>query len=352
MHERTRMSRRRAGGRQRWTRPVAWSVVGLTAACAVGSGWQTIAARRDELRFPPPGRMVDADGVRMHLDVQGDHHGKPTIVLDAGLGSFSPNWHWVQHALAHDLRVVAYDRAGLGWSEPSPAPRDAGTMAAELRTALHTAGITGPYVLAGHSFGGLVIRAFADLYRPETAGLVLVDASHPDQWARWPVPHADRIQLISLRVMATAARVGLLRVLDLFGAVSTGLPDQQVAELNARFALPRTLVTEAAQMQAWERSTRPLLDRAAPLGDLPLAVIGVGVQPLGATTLDALQMELPGLSTNSARRVIAAATHESLIAERENAIQVANAIRAVVDAADGERVETTWAAREDREPVG
>ena len=290
--------------------------------------------------------MVDIGGLRLHLDVRGHDHGKPTVVLEAGLGSFSPNWHWVQLALADELRVVSYDRAGLGWSDPSPEPRDAHTMAVELHTALHLAGITGPYVLAGHSFGGLVVRAFADAYRPEMAGLVLVDASHPDQWARWPVPFAHRLQVLSLTVMAALARVGFFRVANPFGAVSAGLPEQQVAELSARFAVPQTSAVEAEQMREWERTTRPLLHRAAPLGDLPLAVIGVGVQPMGAATLDALQEELPGLSTNSARHVIADSTHEALIAERRNAARVAEAILAVVDAADGERVESAWSARE------
>lgn len=350
MHGNTRMTGR-PGGPHRGRRLLAWTAIGLEVACAAAYVGQMAAARRDERRFPPPGRMVDVGGFRMHLDVSGKDPGRPTVVLEAGLGSFSPNWYWVQQSLADDLRVVAYDRAGLGWSDPSPASRDAATMAAELHTALHAAGIDGPYVLAGHSFGGLVVRAFADLYRPETAGLVLVDASHPDQWARWPVPYAHRIQLISLRVSAAAARLGLPRVFDLFGAVSAGLPTQQVAELNARFALPRTSDTEAAQMQAWEQFTRPFLHRAAPLGDLPLAVIGVGVQPLGSETLTALQEELPGLSKNSARRVIADATHESLIADRGHAAHVANAIRAVVDASAGERVETVWAAR-DPQPAG
>lgn len=336
-----------SGVRHLGRRLMPWAAAGIAAACAAGYAWQSAAARSDERRFPPPGRMVDVGGFRLHLDVHGDNPDMPTVVLDAGLGSFSPNWYWVQQALADHVRVVAYDRAGLGWSDPSPAPRDAGTMAAELHTALHAIDIPGPYVLAGHSFGGLVVRAFADRYRPETAGLVLVDASHPDQWARWPVPYADRIQLISLRVSAVAARLGLFRLLDLFGAVSAGLPDRQVAELKAHFALPRTSVTEAAQMRAWEPMTRPLLHRAGPLGDLPLAVIGVGVQPLGAETLDALQEELPSLSANSARRVIADATHEALIADREHANRVAEAILAVVDAAvEDERVETTWASRE------
>lgn len=345
MRESMRTTSRR-GGLPTLLRVIGGSALVLALVCATGVGIQLIAARRNQRRFPPPGRMVDGGGFSMHLDVRGEHRGAATVVLEAGLGSFSPNWHWVQRELAQHLQVVAYDRAGLGWSEASRAPRDAGTMADELFSALREAGIDGPYVLAGHSFGGLVVRAFADLHRHETAGLVLVDASHPDQWARWPVPRADLIQLASLRIMAVAARVGLLRIGNPFNAVSDGLPDRQVAELNAHFALPRTSSTEAAQMRAWERVTRPFLHDAAPLGDLPLAVMGVGVQPMGAATLDALQEELPWLSTNSARRVVAGATHESLIAHREHAARVADAIRAVVDAADGGRVDSAWAARE------
>ena len=336
---------RRPGWMHGRQRVLGWFALGVTGLCAVGSGCQVVAAQRDRRRFPPPGRMVDVGGFRLHMDVRGDDRGAPTVVLEAGLGSFSPNWHWAHTELAKTLRVVAYDRAGLGWSDPSPAPRDAESMATELHAALHRADIGGPYVLAGHSFGGLVVRAFADRYPTETAGLVLVDASHPDQWARWPVRHADRMLEISQRVTAAAARVGLLRVVDLSAAVSAGLPARQAAELRARTALPTTSVTEAVQMKAWAQNRRHLHE-AQPLADLPLAVIGVGVQPFGGPTLTALQDELPGLSTNSARRIIAAATHESLVANRVHATPVTDAIRAVVDAAAGGRVETAWTARE------
>lgn len=337
----------RRGGRARSAWP-GWLGVGVLAAGAAAIVGERLAERREAIALPPPGRMVDVGGVRLHLDVSGEQRGRPTVILDAGLGSFSPNWHWVQRELADHVRVVAYDRAGLGWSDPGPAPRDAATMATELHTALHGARITGPYVLAGHSFGGLVVRAFGDLYPDETSGLVLVDASHPDQWARWPVPFVHRIQEASLHVMAALARFGLLRVANPFGAVSAGLPERQVAELHARFVVPQTAVTEAAQMREWERTTRPFLHRAAPLGGLPLAVIGVGVQPLGAETLDALQEELPGLSANGARRVIRGATHESLIGDPANAAEVADAILAVIDAADGRSVESAWAERAGR----
>ena len=144
------------------------------------------------------------------------HSGGPTVVLEAGMGSFSPNWYWVQEELAPTVRSVAYDRAGLGWSRRSRRPRDAQTIATELRDALREAAIEPPYVLAGHSFGGLPVRAFADLYPELTAGLVLVDASHPDQWVRWPTPHADKILEVSQRIFGWLGWLGVLRALEPF----------------------------------------------------------------------------------------------------------------------------------------
>jgi pimeloyl-ACP methyl ester carboxylesterase len=187
--------------------------------------------------------------------------------------------------------------------------------------------VAGPYVLAGHSFGGLPVRAFAQLYPAETAGLVLVDASNPDQWLRWPVRHADTMIATSQRVTAALARIGLLRVVDLSRTISAGLPDRPVAELRARSALPAASAVEAEQMAAWPTSRAQLV---SDLGTLPLVVLGVTEQPRGAETLTALQAELPGLSTRSVRRVVDGATHESLVAHREHALAVAAAIRAVV----------------------
>ncbi|HEY6809797.1 MAG TPA: alpha/beta fold hydrolase, partial [Propionibacteriaceae bacterium] len=115
------------------------------------------------------------------------------------------------------------------------------TIAVELRDALREAGLDPPYVLAGHSFGGLPVRAFADLYPALTAGLVLVDASHPDQWVRWPTPHADKIIEASQRVFSWLGWLGVLRALNLSRGISAGLPKWQVAELRAgaAFARPR-----------------------------------------------------------------------------------------------------------------
>lgn len=304
----------------------------LAAVASAGAVYQSVATRRDARRFPPPGRLVDVGGHRLHLVVRGPATGGPTVVLDAGMGSFSANWHRVQGELATTLRVVAYDRAGLGWSDRGPRPRDPRALAVELRTALRAAGLPGPFVLAGHSYGWLPVRAFAELYRDEIAGLVAVDGSHPDQWARWPTPHADRILAASNRVTAVLARFGLLRLLDLSAAVSAGLPRRQVDELRARTALPRTSAVEAEQLDGWPAG-RAMIRAARPLGDLPLIVLGVTEQPFGAATLDALQADLAAGSTTATRRVVAGATHESLVSDRGHAAAVADAIRTVVDTA-------------------
>ena len=247
------------------------------------------------------------------------------------MGSFSPNWYWVQRELA-DIRTVAYDRPGLGWSEATRRPRDAKTIAEDLREALTAAGIEPPYVLAGHSFGGLPVRAFADIYPEHTVGLILVDASHPDQWVRWPVPHADRILAISQRVLGVLAWFGVLRALDPSRAISNGLPAEQAAQLRAASALPQCAATEAAQTRAWAES-RIQLNEANPLSEIPLTVLSVTDQPVGGELLTALQRELAELTENARFEVVEGATHESLISKHEHSRAVSAAIRAVVQAA-------------------
>jgi pimeloyl-ACP methyl ester carboxylesterase len=311
-----------------------WRRAALLAGAAMGSAAtvQQVLTVRDRRRYPAPGLLVHVDGRRIHLQVRGADSAGPTVVLEAGMGSFSPNWYWVQEELAPVVRSVSYDRAGLGWSRRSRRPRDAQTIAMELRDALREAAIEPPYVLAGHSFGGLPVRAFADLYPELTAGLVLVDASHPDQWVRWPTPHADQILKVSQRIFGWLGWLGVLRALNLSRGITAGLPARQAAELRAGAALPGFAATEAAQMRSWSVS-REQLNAAGPLGDLPLAVLGVSEQPLGGELLTALQRELAELTRDSSFEVVQGASHESLISNREHARVVARTIQAVVQAA-------------------
>jgi pimeloyl-ACP methyl ester carboxylesterase len=319
-----------------------WGSAALLVAAVTGSAAavQQVLTVRDRQRYPAPGLLVHVNGHQMHLQVRGPDSGGPIVVLEAGMGSFSPNWYWVQQELAPTIRCVAYDRAGLGWSRRSRRPRDAQTIAVELRDALREAGLDPPYVLAGHSFGGLPVRAFADLYPDLTAGLVLVDASHPDQWVRWPTAGADRILEVSQRVFSWLGWLGLLRALNISHGISAGLPARQVAELRAGAALPGFAATEAAQMRCWSLS-REQLNAAAPLDELPLAVRAVSEQPVGGELLTALQHELAGLTATATFEVVQGASHESLISDHEHARVVARTIQAVVQAArDRERGRT------------
>jgi pimeloyl-ACP methyl ester carboxylesterase len=311
-----------------------WRRAALLAAAAMGSAAavQQVLTVRDRRRYPAPGLLVYVDGRQVHLQVRGADSAGPTVVLEAGMGSFSPNWYWVQEDLAQVVRNVSYDRAGLGWSRRSRRPRDAQTIAMELRDALREAAIEPPYVLAGHSFGGLPVRAFADLYPELTAGLVLVDASHPEQWVRWPTPHADRILEVSQRVFGWLGWLGVLRALNLSRGITAGLPARQAAELRAGAALPGFAATEAAQIRSWSVS-REQLNAAGPLGDLPLAVLAVSEQPLGGELLTALQRELAELTQDSSFEVVQGASHESLLSNREHARVVAKTIETVVQAA-------------------
>jgi pimeloyl-ACP methyl ester carboxylesterase len=313
---------------------VTWGRAAVLIATVMGTAAavQQALTVRDRRRYPAPGLLVHLDGRQMHLQVLGPDSGGPTAVLEAGMGSFSPNWYWIQQELAATVRSVAYDRAGLGWSRRSRRPRDAQTIAVELRDALREAGIEPPYVLAGHSFGGLPVRAFADLYPELTAGLILVDASHPDQWVRWPTPHADRILEVSQKILGWLGWFGLLRALHLARGISAGLPARQAAELRAGAALPGFAATEAAQIRSWSVS-REQLNAAAPLGDLPLAVLAVSEQPVGGELLTALQRELAELTENASFEIVQGASHESLISNREHARVVAKTVQAVVQAA-------------------
>jgi len=195
---------------------VLWIILaialGIAALVVAGTVYQGFGIRRDARRWPPPGRMVEiGNGNRIHLYSMGA--GSPTVVLESGISATCLNWRGIQKTLASLTRVVAYDRGGLGWSGASNTPRTALQIATELRAALKAAGIEPPWVLAGHSFGGLVVRRFALLYSHEVAGLVLVDPLAPEEWC--PLTDRNRkILALGIRLArrgAFLARIGLVR---------------------------------------------------------------------------------------------------------------------------------------------
>jgi pimeloyl-ACP methyl ester carboxylesterase len=183
-------------------------LLGMLALAAVaGAAYQAIETSRDRRRFPPPGRLVQVNGRRMHIHVCGE--GTPTVIFESGMGASCLSWTLVQPQVAQFARAVSYDRAGHGWSDQAHEPRTARQIAQELNTLLDATGVPGPYVLVGHSFGGYVNMAFAHLYRDEVAGMVLVDSLHPAEWEN-PTSEQWRLIKVGLRYAWIAAWLGRL----------------------------------------------------------------------------------------------------------------------------------------------
>jgi pimeloyl-ACP methyl ester carboxylesterase len=161
--------------------------------------------------YPPPGQIIDVGSSKLHLRVSGA--GAPAVVLEAGIAATSLSWALVEPEVAKLTRVVSYDRAGLGWSSAAATPRIPSNIARELRQALRIAGVEPPFLMVGHSFGGLLVRRFASDYPDDVSGLVLLDPLVPSEW--YPLTPARRRMLgrgVSLsRRGAFLARLGVVR---------------------------------------------------------------------------------------------------------------------------------------------
>ncbi|HBB95028.1 MAG TPA: hypothetical protein DC054_06530 [Blastocatellia bacterium] len=142
------------------------------------AGQDTTGAAPQDTLYVNPGKLVSANGTRLNLYCIGS--GSPTVVFESGWEDWAPAWAIVQPRIAKWTRACSYDRAGTGFSDPGPMPRTSVRIADELHSALHNAGVKGPYILVGHAFGGDIVRTFADRYMREVAGLVLVDADPAD----------------------------------------------------------------------------------------------------------------------------------------------------------------------------
>jgi pimeloyl-ACP methyl ester carboxylesterase len=306
----------------------------LVALATTGATYQAVASAHDVRAFPAPGQLVDIDGYKLHIHCVSE--GSPTVILEGGSPLISSDWAWVQPEVAKTTPVCAYDRAGLAWSEASPHPRNGMTIAAELHTLLQRVNIPGPYVLAGHSFGGLYVRVFAAQYPTEVAGMVLVDASHPDQWTRLPDgPTAYSSTAHMLRLLSVLTPFGIPRLIAV-PPVDPDLPAAQQAELEA---VART--TQHAVAARDEFLATPVTDEqvlaSTTFGARPLVVLTA--PDLGPATAAeqqswrTMQDELAGLSSNSLHRDVDGANHTSLVHDHRHAQVTSNAIRQVVDAA-------------------
>ena len=200
-------------GRLLW---LGWLLLVIAAVPAVGMIYQWIGALNDRRRFLGLGRLVDVgNGRRMYVSDMGrEMRDGPTVIFESGIAATSQNWLRVQEVVAAYARAVSYDRSGLGWSSPSASERTPSNIARELRDMLRHAKIPGPYVLVGHSFGGLVVQRYAAEYPDEILGVILVDPMRVEDWP--PVNETQRAMLVRGTRMAgfgiPVARFGLARL--------------------------------------------------------------------------------------------------------------------------------------------
>src|SRR5215216_3814095 len=312
-------------------RGLVWMIAGLLTLAVIGAIYQAIATVIDQRTYPPPGDLVDVGDHSLHINCVGE--GSPTVILEAANLGMSAHWVRVQQQLAQTTRVCSYDRAGMGWSERGPEPRDARQVSGELHTLLKGAGTEGPYVLVGHSYGGLYARMYAARYSEEVAGVVLVDSSHPEQFTRSAEGRALYKQTVRLgAVIPLLTRLGVIRLSNFYPA-HPDLPQQQRAQIEAFNSSTQQVGTTVEEFRATPETTAQVRSMGS-LGDTPLAVISAGEQPPGWLEM---QEELAALSSDSTHRVVDGATHESLLYDKGDAQVSSAAIEQVVEAVRTDR---------------
>jgi pimeloyl-ACP methyl ester carboxylesterase len=304
-----------------------YPVIAVLALASLGGAYQTLGSAADERAFPMPGQLVDAGGYSLHLKCTGT--GSPTVVLQPGAGEMSSNHALLSQAVSAATRVCVYDRAGRGWSGPADTVQDATQISADLHTLLHNGNVPGPYVLAGHSFGGLYVQTFAANYPDEVAGMVLIDATDR---APAPVtrPGAARggYDLLSrvTAVIAILGRVGAVRLYAPLEDVDS-LPPRPRDEIRANIADPGNLRSTLEEYIQANTS----MEEAASLQDFagkPLVVLTAGIG--NDAKHEGSQNDLANLSTNSVHKTIDFASHEALVAEPDAAAITTQAILDVV----------------------
>jgi pimeloyl-ACP methyl ester carboxylesterase len=287
----------------------------VVPVCA-GLAFQSISMWCDDRRFPPPGKLYEVGGYRLHLFCEGT--GSPAVILDAGLGDSSLTWSLVRSDIARITRVCVVDRAGYGWSDQGPAPRDSAQIAKELDALLVQANVPAPYLMAGHSMGGYNVRVYRAAHPDKVAAMLLVDSAHEDQARRFAhilgagaAPSAfDHFK------SQLSMRVGLPRILHQCGWTNSFRPAALIPFLpvmEARDCRSSPWDTADAELAALPETAKEVANSGS-LGVLPLIVLSQqpGLRspdnPRANQETDALweqmQKELTALSTNG-RRIVA-----------------------------------------------
>ena len=312
---------------------------------AVSAGAAAAAITDADREFARPHQLVDVGGRRLNLYCSGS--GPVTVVFEAPSGDAGWTWHGVQPKVAARTRACVYDRAGLGFSDPSPRPPTVGNAVDDLHALLGKAGVAPPYVLVGNSFGGAAVQLYAYRYAKDVKALVLVEAGHEDESARMNAASQGKLKQMQdmaakgIAHCAQAARQGLVPGTADFAECTGGTPNEYARAIGAaRLAMimrPAFWDYLIASERSEDASDAELRAARGSFGDLPLVVLVRGVSPYAipgkpqsalnkaveAESL-AIQKEMAALSTRSSLHVVAGAAH----------IVQADKPQAVVDAVD------------------
>jgi pimeloyl-ACP methyl ester carboxylesterase len=333
------------------------SISGFVAAVAIaGFLYQWIGAQRDRNRFAGSGRWIRIGrSCRMYLLEKGS--GGPTVLFESGIAATNLNWRHIQNCVSELTHTASYDRAGLGWSSPATTARTPGNIAMELHSMLEAAGIKPPFVLVGHSFGGLVMRRYAQLFPEDVAGMVLVDPMRCEEWppldptkqetldrgvrmTRYAVPIAY-LGLARLAVTSLLCRSGRLWTF-LGGAAGHGgrhvlsriqdemdkMPAEVWPMVAAYWSRPDYYVGMAGHISSVPATVGEML-RTEPISGIPITLLTPGRSaPLSQVQLDAIG--------EGVRQVIAPASAHWIHLDEPDL--VIDAIRAMVLAATADRV--------------
>jgi len=322
-----------------WTSGAKACAAGLVALAAVtplvaGRRYTARADRRDDESFPGLGEKVEVDDQVLHARVLGPARGdRPTVVFENGMSSPLELWDWIQPAVAGVTRTVAYDRAGIGWSGPKRSRFSAEQAAADLEGLLDVLRCPGPYVLVGHSFGGLLIRRFAHRNPGAVAGMVLVDSAHPDQFdrsSRQRLGLGPTLSVLRQRALLMSYGLGRAKSAGETEPLAAGLPEATAPVAGARMRSAHTWRGTSDEMTAWVEQVNPQVREAGIPPGCRVAVVTAGRSIDADPVHGYLQEELASLAPGGRHEIVADAEHMTLLTDREHGQVVAKLIEEMV----------------------
>jgi len=321
-----------------WLRRIAFTTAGLIVLLAIlGVSYQAVETLEDARRFPPRGKLVDVGGFKLNLNCTG--RGSPTVILESGLGVLAIEWQLVQPEIAKFTRVCSYDRAGYGWSDAGPMPRTSEQIANELHTLMQNAGEKQPYVLVGHSAGGLDVRVYNGQFPNDVVGMVLVDATEEDQLNIMP-PNMRKVSDEEVKKFNRNTNFKILLIRFGLSRITSNRRDEEtVLDLQPKF-----IESMKSELNSFEENGREVR-AAGTLANKPLIVLTAGKERVPSQYskrdfdeyykiwVDDLQMREARLSSRGERIIVPDSGH---MIPLERPDSVVNAVRKICEAVNSD----------------